>query len=59
MILCKQCGCKEIEFTEVEFDYWQWFDTTENFYSPRGKCCDCCGKEFDDGEKVILTKSDM
>lgn len=59
MILCKQCGNKEIEFIEAEFDYWQWFDATEDFYEPHGRFCDKCGKEFEDGEVVILTGEDI
>lgn len=59
MILCKQCENKEIEFIEAEFDYWQWFDATEDFYDPHGRFCDKCGKEFEDGEVVILTGEDI
>ena len=59
MILCKKCGSKEVVFNEAEFDFWQWFDATEDFDSPHGRCCDSCGKEFDDGEMVILTDEDM
>lgn len=59
MILCKQCGNKEIEFIEAEFDCWQWFDATEDFYDPHGRFCDKCGKEFEDGEVVILTGEDI
>lgn len=58
MILCNKCGSKETNFTEAEFDYWQWFDTTEDFYDKHGRFCDGCGKEFDDGEVVILTNND-
>ena len=59
MILCKQCGNKEIEFIEAEFDYWQWFDATEDFYDPHGRFCDKCGKEFEDGKVVILIGEDI
>ena len=59
MILCKQCRNKEIEFIEAEFDYWQWFDATEDFYDPHGRFCDKCGKKFEDGEVVILTGEDI
>lgn len=45
---------KELTAKVAEFDYWQWFDSTEDFYDPHGHCCDICGKEFEDGETVIL-----
>lgn len=44
----------EVRDMVAEFDYWQWFDSTEDFYDPHGHCCDICGKEFEDGETVIL-----
>lgn len=59
MILCKKCGRNKVKFIETEFDYWQWFDATENFYDPHGRFCDECGKEFEDGEIVILTEEDI
>lgn len=37
------------------FDYWNWFDATEDFHDPHGRYCDICGREFNDGEMVIVT----
>ena len=54
MIICKNCSIGDGIHQEVEFDYWQWFDATENFDDPHGRLCDICGKEFEDGETVIL-----
>ena len=54
MIVCKNCFKGDTSYQEVEFDYWQWFDATEDFNDPHGRYCDICGKEFDDGEIVIL-----
>lgn len=54
MIICKQCFKGDEPRKEAEFDCWQWFDSTEDFYDPHGHCCDICGKEFEDGETVIL-----
>ena len=58
VILCKKCGSKAKDYTESYFDYWNWFDAAENFYDLHGKICDCCKKEFEDGETVILTDED-
>lgn len=54
MIICKQCFKGDEPRKEAEFDYWQWFDSTEDFYDTHGHCCDICGKEFEDGETVVL-----
>lgn len=54
MIICKNCSIGDGIHQEVEFDYWQWFDATENFDDPHGRLCDIYGKEFEDGETVIL-----
>lgn len=54
MIICKNCFNGDDIHQEAEFDYWQWFDATENFDDPHGRFCDTCGKEFEDGETVIL-----
>jgi len=59
MILCQKCGSNYEKFTEAYFDYWSWFDATEDFDDPHGRFCDCCGKEFEDGEVVILTEEDI
>ena len=58
MIICKNCFKGDDTHQEVEFDYWQWFDATENFDDPHGRFCDMCGKEFDDSETVILTNEE-
>lgn len=31
MIICKQCFKGDEPRKEAEFDYWQWFDSTEDF----------------------------
>lgn len=54
MIICKDCFKGDDMYQKAEFDYWQWFDATENFDDPHGRFCDVCGKEFEDGETVIL-----
>lgn len=54
MIICKQCFKGDETYKEAEFDYWQWFDATEDFDDPHGRYCDICGKEFEDGETVVL-----
>ena len=54
MIICKQCLKGDEPCKEAEFDYWQWFDATEDFDDPHGRYCEICGKEFEDGETVIL-----
>lgn len=59
MIICKNCFKGDEPHQEAEFDYWQWFDVTEDFYEPYGRYCDICGREFDDGEIVILTEKDV
>ena len=59
MILCKQCFKFDEPWEEAMFDYWQWFDTTEDFHDPHGHFCDVCRKEFNDGEFVVLTDGDM
>ena len=59
MIICKNCFKGNAPHEEAEFDYWQWFDATEDFNDSHGKCCDICGREFDDGEVVILTGKDI
>lgn len=59
MIICKRCFWFNEPYEEAMFDYWQWFDATEDIYDTHGKRCDICGKEFDDGECVILTREDM
>lgn len=59
MILCSKCGKKIPVSTEASFDYWSWFDATEDFHDPHGRFCNCCGTEFADGETVILTDADM
>ena len=55
MIICKKCFNFDQPGEEVMFDYWSWFDATEDFNDPHGRFCDLCGKEFDDGELVIIT----
>ena len=59
MIICKKCFKGNETHQEAEFDYWQWFDATEDFNDPHGRYCDICGKEFEDGDTVVLTESDM
>lgn len=59
MIICKKCFNFDEPWEEAMFDYWQWVDATEDFNDPHGKCCDICGKEFDDGELVALTEEDI
>ena len=54
MIICKQCFKGDEVYKEAEFDYWQWFDATEGFDDPHRRYCDICGKEFEDGETVVL-----
>lgn len=54
MIICKNCFKGNDTHQEAEFDYWQWFDAAENFDDPHGRFCDMCGREFEDGETVIL-----
>nr|DAL94205.1 MAG TPA: putative integral membrane zinc-ribbon metal-binding protein [Caudoviricetes sp.]DAZ84133.1 MAG TPA: putative integral membrane zinc-ribbon metal-binding protein [Caudoviricetes sp.] len=54
VIICRKCHKANDTYKEAEFDYWQWFDATENFDDPHGRFCDVCGKEFEDGEAVIL-----
>lgn len=55
MIICKDCFNFDQACEEVMFDYWSWFDATEDFDDPHGRFCDLCGKEFDDGELVVIT----
>lgn len=59
MIICKNCFKGNEPYEEVEFDHWSWFDTTEDFDDPHGRYCDICGREFDEGQVVILTETDM
>ena len=59
MIVCKNCFKGDESCQEANFDYWQWFDATEDFYHPHGRYCDVCGREFEDGETVILTEKDL
>ena len=59
MILCKECFKFDEPWEEAMFDYWTWFDAREDFDDSRGKYCEICGKEFDDGELVALTGADM
>lgn len=54
MIVCKNCFNGNKLHHEAEFDYWQWFDATEDFDDSHGRYCDICDKEFEDGEIVIL-----
>jgi hypothetical protein len=54
MIICKKCLKGDEVYKEAEFDYWQWFDATEDFDDSHGRYCDICGKEFEDGETVVL-----
>lgn len=46
VIICRKCHKANDTYKEAEFDYWQWFDATENFDDPHGRFCDVCGKEF-------------
>lgn len=55
MIICKKCFKGDEKHTEGEFDYWSWFDATEDFDDPHGRFCDVCGEKFEDGEPVIIT----
>ena len=59
MIICKNCFKGDGLHQEVEFDYWQWFDATEDFNDPHGRYCDICRREFNDGEIVVLTEEDV
>lgn len=59
MILCKECFKLDEPWKEAMFDYWDWFDATEDFNDSHGRYCDMCGREFDDGELVALTGADM
>ena len=54
MIVCKNCFNGNESHQEAEFDYWQWFDATEDFNDPHGRYCDVCGTEFNDGDIVII-----
>ena len=54
MIVCKNCFNGNKLHHEAEFDYWQWFDATEDFDDSHGRYCDIGDKEFEDGEIVIL-----
>ena len=54
MIICKKCFKGDEPHIETSFDYWGWFDATENFDDPHGRYCDICGEEFEDGEPVII-----
>ena len=55
MIVCKKCFKGNEPRQEEMFDYWNWFDATEDFHDPHGRYCDICGREFDDGEMVVVT----
>ena len=59
MIICKSCFNFDEPWKEAMFDFWEWRDVTDDFYNPHGRFCDLCGKEFDDGELVVLTAEDM
>lgn len=59
MIICKKCFKGKEWYIEINFDYWSWFDATEDFNNPHGRYCDICGEEFEDGEIVILTGPDI
>lgn len=59
MIICKKCFKFDEPWEEAMFDFWEWRDATEDFYDPHGRFCDMCGREFDDGELVVLTAEDM
>lgn len=59
MIICKKCFKFDEPWEEAMFDFWEWRDATEDFHNPHGRFCDLCGKEFDDGELVVLTAEDM
>ena len=54
MILCKKCYETDELNENALFDYWQRFDYVDDFYNAKGRCCDMCGKDFDDGERVVL-----
>lgn len=66
MILCKNCFkflYSNTEFDkpweEATFNHYQWADATEDFNDPHGRFCDMCGREFNEGERVVLTEGDM
>ena len=57
MIVCKQCFNFDESWEEAMFNYWDWFDATEDFDDPHGRFCDICGREFDEGELVVVTEN--
>ena len=57
MIVCKQCFNFDEPWEEAMFNYWDWFDATEDFDDPHGRFCDICGREFDEGELVVVTEN--
>lgn len=59
MIICKKCFNRNEPYTESYFDYWGWFDAVEDFDDPHGRYCEVCGKEFEDGESVVLIGLDI
>ena len=59
MIICQRCFKGNENHIEAIYDYWDWFDATEDFDDPHGRYCDVCAEEFEDGEIVILTGTDI
>ena len=57
MIVCKQCFNFDEPWEEAMFNYWDWFDATEDFDDPHGRFCDICDREFDEGEIVVVTEN--
>ena len=57
MIICKKCFKFDEPWEEAMFTYWDWFDATEDFDDPHGRFCDICGREFDEGELVVVTEN--
>ena len=58
MIICKKCFKFNEPWEEEMYDHYQWADATEDYHNPHGRYCDLCGREFDDGELVVLTEED-
>lgn len=59
MIVCKKCFKFDEPWEEAMFTHWDWFDATEDFHDPHGRYCDICGREFDEGELVVITENDI
>ena len=59
MIVCKKCFKGNQPYEEHAYDHWNWFDATEDFDDPHGRFCDMCGREFEEGETVVVTEEDV